>query len=293
MRISIRPQLNMLLLVARIEPRPGEFASAAGHLATVRSRLLRSFDTAKIARIGSHARGTAVRLYSDLDVLAVLRRNEAKWGRRIVSSETLLSRVKEDLQERFGSTHIRGDEQAAVISFAQGRQCLDVVPALWGRFSAKRPVYSIPDGYGDWLETSPEAHNGLFRLANIRSGRKLQGLCRLMRWWKFSRALAIPLQTFHTDILFAVEDTCVGAKPYTHCLYSAFRLLATRQCRALKDPAGIAGNIPVAKTDAQRHMLMDAVEYSLQHATSALEFESVGKLEHANDQWDLVFNGYF
>ncbi len=289
MRISLKPQLNMLALVARIEPRPSEFASAEGHLATVRSRLLRSFDMANIVRIGSHARGTAVRSYSDLDVLAVLRRNEAKWGRRIVSSETLLSRVREDLKERFQSTHIRADQQAAVVGFAQGRQSLDVVPALWGRFSAKRPVYSIPDGYGGWLETSPEAHNRQFRIANLRSARKLERLCRLMRWWKFSRAQPIPLQTFHTDILFAVEDACVGAKPYTHCLYSAFRLLATRQCRALKDPVGIAGNIPAAKTDAQREVLMDAVEYALQQ----LDVELTVKLNpNIHDREIRLDNGW-
>ncbi|HVZ16227.1 MAG TPA: nucleotidyltransferase [Terriglobales bacterium] len=283
----------MLALVAQTVPRPGESASAVQHMATVRSRLLASFDVVRIVRIGSQARGTAVRRHSDLDVLAVLRRNEAKWGKGIVSSDTLLSRVREDLQQRFRNTDIRGDQQAAVISFAQGEQSLDVVPALWGRFSAKRPVYSIPDGAGGWLETSPEAHDRMFQVANVRSGGKLKALCRLMRWWKFSRAQPIPLQTFHTDVLFAAEDICAGAKPYTQCLYSAFRLLAGRQCRALRDPVGIAGEIPAAKTNAQRNTLVDAVEYSLQHATSALALESVGKLEQANAQWALVFNGRY
>jgi len=283
----------MLALVARIAPRPGESAAAAGHLATVRSRLLASFDLVRILRIGSQARGTAIRSHSDLDLLSVLRRNEAKWGKRIVSSETLLSRVREDLQQRFRQTEIRGDQQAAVIRFDQGQRSLDVVPALWADFSAKRPVYAIPDGYGGWLETSPETHNRLFQIANARSGGKLAGLCRLMRWWKHSRGQPIPLQSFHIDMLFATENTCVGAKAYTHCIYSAFRLLAKRECRALRDPGGIAGTIPAVKTDAQRDALRGAVEYALEHATSALELESLGKLELANAQWSLVFNGQY
>ena len=173
--------MNMLALAARTALRLGESAAAASHLDAVRTRLLDSFDVARVLRIGSQTRGTAIRSYSDLDLLVVLRRNEAKWGKRIVSSHTLLARVKEDLQARFSHTDIRSDQQAAVISFSQGQQSLDVVPALFGDFSGNRPVYSIPDGDGGWLETSPEAHNRLFQGANSRSRSKLAGLCRLIR----------------------------------------------------------------------------------------------------------------
>jgi hypothetical protein len=293
MRSALKPQLNMLALVTRVGPQAGELSSAASHLATVRSRLLASFDVARILRIGSHARDTAIRWHSDLDMLAVLRRNEAKWGKGIVSSSTFLSRVIDDLQGRFPHTEVRGDQQAAVIHFAAGQQSLDVVPAMWGGFSSGRPVYLIPGGNGDWLETSPEAHNRFFQIANARSGQKLKGLCKLLRWWKYSRAQPIPLLTFHTDMLLAAHDVCVGAKPYTACLYSAFSLLARRECRAFKDPVGIAGMIPAAKTEAKRQAFDNAVEYSLQHATSALELESRGRITEANDQWNIVFNGRY
>jgi len=255
--------------------------------------MLMSFDIARILRIGSHTRGTAIRTYSDLDVLAVLRRNEAKWGRRIVSSDTLLSRVIEDLQGRFPYTAVRGDQQAAVIGFSAGQRSLDVVPALWERFSEKHPVYAIPDGQGGWIETSPEAHNRRFQIAVARSGGKLKGVCQLLRWWKFSRVQPIPLQTFHTDVLLAAQDTCVGARTYAQCLFLAFQLLARRQCRSLQDPLGMGGAIPAAKTDAQRRSLIDAVEYSLQHASSAIELEASARFEEANVQWNLVFNGCF
>lgn len=293
MRIDIRPQYNMVALVSRIQPQVSELASATAHFAAVRTRLLTSFNVVRTPKIGSHARGTAIRQYSDLDMLAVLRRKEAKWGGKIVSSRTLLSRVVEDLKGRFRHTDIRGDQQAAAVDFASGQQSLDVVPALWGRFSTQRPVYTIPDGDGDWLETSPEAHTRLFSIADARSGGKLKGVCQLLRWWKFSRAVVIPLQTFHSDILLATSGICVGAKTYTHCLYSAFRLLASRECRAIRDPEGIAGVIPAAKREAQLMTLNNAVDYSLQHATSALALESVGKIREANAQWNLVFNGTY
>lgn len=293
MQIALRPQINMLALTRRIQPQASEIRVAGGHFGTVRSRLLASFNVVRTPRIGSHARGTAIRWHSDLDVLAVLRGNEAKWGERIVYSGTLLSRVVGDLQGRFPHTSIRGDQQAAAIGFAAGQQNLDVVPALWGRFFGKRPVYDIPDGDGGWLETSPENHTQRFQLADQRSGGKLKRVCQLLRWWKYSRTTPIPLQSFHADVLLAESDTCVGAKTYPQCLYFAFKLLSRRKCAAIRDPAGISGNIAAAKTSRQRDALLDAVEYALQHAESALVCESAGKLRQANEQWDLVFNGGF
>jgi hypothetical protein len=94
-------------------------------------------------------------------------------------------------------------------------------------------------------------------------------------------------------MLLADSGICVGAKAYTHCLYSAFRLLASRECRPLRDPIGMAGMIPATKTDAQTDNLRDAVSYATQHATAAIAAEAVGDVQEANRQWDIVFNGTF
>jgi DNA polymerase sigma len=94
MRISVNPQLNMVELVRYIQPQPSELKAARSHRATVRQRLISSFDISKIVPIGSHSRDTAIRWYSDLDVMAILRRNEAKWGGSLVSSSTLITRVR-------------------------------------------------------------------------------------------------------------------------------------------------------------------------------------------------------
>src|SRR5438105_2381570 len=130
MRSSARPQWNMLALAHRVQPQGSELQSARIHRSAVRTRLENSFDVSRVVPIGSHARGTAIRSYSDLDMLVVLRRNEAKWGGNIVSSRTLLSRVSDDLRTRFTRTEIRNDQQAAVIGFASTQHSLDVVPAL-------------------------------------------------------------------------------------------------------------------------------------------------------------------
>src|SRR5262245_40009272 len=174
----------MVALATRVQPQDGELAAARRHRETTRTRLAREFDVSRIFPIGSHARGTAIRRYSDLDMLVVLRRNEAKWGGSIVSSQTLLGRVRQDLEERYATTTIRRDQQAVVLQFAQGQQSLDVVPAIFHKFEGKHPLFRIPSGDGHWIETSPEVHNRLFLAANERSGGKLRKLCQLMKWWK-------------------------------------------------------------------------------------------------------------
>lgn len=293
MQARANPQLNMTLLANRIQPQEGELKAARSHLLTVRRRLTTEFDVSKIIPIGSHARRTAIRWYSDLDVMVVLRRNEAKWGGDLVKSSTLLQRVRNDLQDRYVHTEVRSDQQAAVLAFATGQQALDVVPALFLKFDKSRPLYVIPDGSGGWIETSPEAHNRFFEVAVLRSNGKLRKLIQLLKWWKYSRTQPVPIQSFHLDLLLADNRACVGVKPYTHCLYEAFKLLAERECRGFRDPLGIAGIVYAAQTDAQWASINDSVGYALEHSRAAVVAEACKDYPEANRQWSIVFNGNF
>lgn len=293
MRAQVNPQVNMLALATRVQPQPVELQSARLHRASARARLEKSFDVSGIVPIGSHVRGTAVRWFSDLDMLVVLRRNEAKWGGDMVSSNTVLGRVIDELGARFASTKIGRDGQAVVVAFAAGQQSLDVVPAFFQRFDSMRPVYLIPDGAGGWFETGPQIHDRYFAVADLKSGGKLKKLSQLIKWWKYSRAKPIPILTFHLDMLLANSSIAVGVKPYTHCVYQAFKLLADRECRGLRDPCQIAGTIYAAQTTPQWEILNDSVKYALEHSTAALAAEAVRDFSEANRQWNIVFNGEF
>jgi hypothetical protein len=283
----------MAMLTLRIGPQAGELSKALLHSATVRRRLNSSFDFKRMVRIGSHSRGTAIRTFSDVDFLAVLARNEAKWGGNIISSSTFLRKVRDDLQDRYASTEVRTDEQAVIVEFGGGQHAMDLVPAVFARIDRGRPVYLIPDGDDGWLETAPEAHNRYFSLANQKSGGKLSGLVKLLKWWKFSREDHVPVQSFHLDMLFASSDVCTGVKPYTRCLHDAFRLLDERECRGFRDPLGISGVNHAAKTQSQLGTVVSAVSYAYEHAKSAIYAEAWKDFAEANRQWNIVFNGKF
>jgi hypothetical protein len=227
-----------------------------------------------------------------VDLLVVLRRIEAKWGERKVSSTTVMSRVLNDLRARHWNTNVRRDGQAAIVAFARGNESLDVVPALFQQFEGF-PVFEIPDGFGGWRQTSPEMHDRYFHDADERAGGKLRGTAQLLKWWKHSRTASIPLASFYTDLLLASSGVCEGIKSYPRCLRDAFSLLRERDCRGLQDPCRIAGVIQASGTPGQRQIVSDAIGFAWQHVCYALASEEDGNFAESNRQWNIVFNSSY
>lgn len=293
MRQGASPQLNFMQLGARIQPHSGELLAARGHRGSTRTRLANSFSVSGMHPIGSHARGTAIRRHSDLDSMVILRKQEVMWGGKMVSSDTLLRRILDDLRERYPSSGVFKDGLAAAIEFGSTKQSLDVVPAIFQRFNKGRPVYLIPDGMGDWFETSPQTHDRYFAEAHDRSGKKLAKVSQLLRWWKHARNPSLPIRSFYIDMVLAATSLCGPAKTYASCLRDFFFTVSRGRCGALPDPCGIAGAIEATDTDVQRDLLRRAVEYALGHADAAIAAEARRDFEEANRQWNLVFNGEF
>jgi len=264
----------------------------ARHRDQVEGRLNAKFQLSGIKRIGSFSRGTAIRSSSDLDLLAVIRREDVTRGGKVVSSQTVMLNVRDGLKERFPSSDIGRDGQAVVVDFAQGRETVDVVPAYYqGPGLGNYPVYRIPDGRGGWMETSPELHNKFIADADKASGFKLKNVVRLMKAWGQSRAAAGELTSLHLELLLASQGTCLGVKSYSSCLRDTFQLLSSRECRALQDPQHWAGLIPAAGTESKRVALLGSVRTSLRYANNALVAEQAGRPREAVEQWKKVLSG--
>ena len=281
-------------LIARIQPLPNEVRQARAHFLQVRARLSTSFIVSKIVPIGSHAKHTAVRSVSDVDVLAVLRRREARWGGSYVTSETFLRRVRDDLVARYPATLIRRDGQAVVIGFGQGKHRVDVVPAIYHRPSSNGyPIYSIPDGLGGWLETAPDIHAAYFQQSDRRSGGKLGRVVQMLKLWAQWRATPLPLLSFHLEMLLASSRVAEQVMPYSRAVALSFALLNARSAAALRDPTGISGLILAADTEAKRELLVRAIGFASEHATAAFVAERHGDSAEAVRQWRIVFGEWF
>ncbi|MBI4428208.1 MAG: nucleotidyltransferase [Ignavibacteriales bacterium] len=284
-------------LLERIQPLESELQQAESHAASIKSRLEKQFKLVKFSRIGSHSKGTAVRRFSDIDFLTVFSRDDARWGGRYIDSRTLLNRVRLWLTGRFQQTAVRRDQQALVLRFSAGSVAVDVVPAFFEGMDQTNghsyPVFSIPDGTGTWLPTSPEMHGRYFNEADDASISKLARTVQLLKFWRSSRIPPVPLSSFHIELLLASEGICVGPKSYAQCLAELFNLLAERQCRPLRDPLRISGIIPATKTEPQRSDLLTSVSNACDRAFRALEAEAKGKTIEAKRLWNLVFYNRF
>jgi hypothetical protein len=283
-----------LTLLSRIRPLPGEVAQALKHAYSIKARLGNSFRLRKFLLVGSHARETAIRRYSDVDYFAVFSRDDFRWGDGYKSSNTVLDNLRTDLGNRFRQTSVYRDGPAVVASFRQGDYGVDVVPAIfWEMNSRKWPIYYMPDGNGGWIRTSPEYHNKFIRDADGRSVGKLKRTVQFVKYWRECRTPRTPISSFHLDLLVADQGVCLGAKSYARCLAEVFQLLARRECRAYQDPLKVSDYVNAVKMGAQHEAALQAVNYACEHATKAIEAEGCGNQQEACRQWDIVFNGNF
>ena len=287
-------KLSFIRLISRIQPTSVEYTKGRFHAATIRSRLQKSFKLVKLLLIGSHPRKSAIKKHSDVDLLAVFSRSEARWGDTLKSSSTFLNNIRDDLRERFWQTEISRDKQAVVVSFGAGEFSVDVVPSVfWGIDEKRRPIYLIPDGEGDWMETSPEQHARHIVQEDERSGGKLKRTAQLIKFFRECRSPRIPLSSFHIELLLSEYEICLGARSYSQCITNVFKTLIRRECRGIRDPLGISGIIGAVKSETQRESALRSVEYAYDHASRALAAEGVGNHEEACRQWNIVFNGNF
>lgn len=279
-------------LLARIEPLPTEVSAAHKHAGSIKARLRKSFALKKFVVVGSHARGTAIRGWSDVDYFAVVSRDDVRWGDGYVRSSTTLDRVRLDLSNRFWRTETARDGQAIMLNFGSG-SAVDVVPAFFWEMGTKHPIYQMPDGAGGWMPTNPEVHGSYLKRANLASGGKLRRTVQLLKFWRECRQPRIPLSSFHLEMVLASENVCAGAKTQAECLAAGWTILADRACRSLRDPLQIAGLIPAAKTTAQNDHVLRSLLFAQDHALAALDAEDEGDYKEALRQWDIIFNGAF
>lgn len=281
--------------LAAIEPTEKELSVAQRRVDRLTARLSTDFTVRRVLAVGSHWKGTAVRGISDVDLFVVFSRDEArKWSPKLMSS-TLIGRVRRSVAATYPNTALRIDKQALTVGFEQGAHSIDVVPAIFDRFtqSPSVPVYLIPDGDGDWLATAPELHKRFVDNAHQRSGRKLKSLVRMLKWWAGSRGGTRALSSLYIEWFIT---TCSIPVDYTYQMAMAqvFADMAKRGLPPLDDPYGISDQpVRAARTRPQQVALKQTVLKSAQRALRALEAEDRGNHRLAIAIWRLIFNNVF
>jgi len=140
-------------------------------------------ETSHSLYVGSYGRNTAIRGFSDLDMVFEL--PSALYSKYDAYSSNgqsaLLQAVRSSMKKTYSTSSIGGDGQVVVVSFQDG-VTFEVVPV----FNNQGGTYTYPDSNngGSWKTTNPKPEIQAIKNRNIVCNYNLIPLCRMMRSWK-------------------------------------------------------------------------------------------------------------
>jgi hypothetical protein len=133
--------------------------------------------------VGSYGRNTAIRGFSDLDMVfelpsSLYHKYDSYNGN---GQSALLQAVRASMQKTYPTSSIGADGQVIVVSFTDGIT-FEVVPV----FTNTAGSYTYPDSNngGQWRTTNPRPEIRAIRERNASCNYNLLPLCRMMRSWK-------------------------------------------------------------------------------------------------------------
>lgn len=134
--------------------------------------------------VGSLGRDTAIKTFSDVDMLYVLPKELKKqYDEHEGNGQSkLLQKVKKEIKKRYPKTIVRGDGQVVVVSFESINKTVEVCPC----FERSDGAFDYPDSNngGSWKKTDPmpEIEESITTLEDTNSNFKY--VCNLVRAWK-------------------------------------------------------------------------------------------------------------
>jgi len=147
-------------------------------------RDLENEETENSHVVGSLGRNTAIKTFSDVDMLYVLPKNLKKqYDEHEGNGQSkLLQKVKQEIKKRYPKTIVRGDGQVVVVSFKSINKIVEVCPC----FERSDGSFDYPDSNnnGSWKKTDPvpEIEESLKKIEETNSNYKY--ICNLVRAWK-------------------------------------------------------------------------------------------------------------
>ncbi len=140
-------------------------------------------DTAHSLYVGSYGRNTAIKGFSDLDIVFQLPYSvyEKYHNYQGNGQSALLQAVRNSIKTTYSVTDVSADGQVVLVPFDDGIT-FEVLPA----FSNNDDSFTYPDsnGGGQWRTTNPKPETAAIRDRNIACNKNLVPLCRMMRAWR-------------------------------------------------------------------------------------------------------------
>ena len=264
-----------------------ESDGAKKHRASIEACLKNNFGLVRFTRIGSFGNGTSISGHSDVDYLACLPREQ------LTSSSTYsLGKVRDALDYRFPYTGVRVNCPAVCCPFGTvASERTEIIPMDHIGNSNGYKVYDIADGAGQWMKTSPDAHNAYVKAIDDKLGGKVKPLIRFIKAWKYFRD--VPISSFYLELRVAKYASGENSIVYDIDVKRILKMLWDSQLANMQDPMGISGYIPACSTDIRRQTALSRLETALTRADNARDAAQKEKISDAFDWWRLLFTNEF
>jgi hypothetical protein len=278
-------------LIGRLAPLESENDTAASHKGSVKGCFEKNFECYEFPETGSFGNGTGVRHYSDTDYFAVCPKHKLS-----ANSATALRVAKEALQETFWNTDgIEVRTPAVRIPFGNRvSETLEVTPSRFNGMIdspvGSKPYYDIPDFGGDWMQSSPKAHNAYVKRENDRLSGKVKPLIQLVKAWKFYNS--VPISSFYLEL--RVTKYAEGEKSiiYDMDVRHITKKLFDNDLASIQDPMGISGYVEACSSDAKMEDALSKLDTGFTRADKAYD-QRDKDIDKAFDWWDKFFNNKF
>jgi hypothetical protein len=232
--------------------------------------------------MGSAEKGTIIRPFDDIAVLAVFSNVGNAWDKYRYDSKSFLYRIR-DAYDGLSIQQVGARGQAIRVFYETGGH-VDIASV----FDAGDNVYKLPAGDGSWISTSPTIASGWFADRNKALGYNLAPVVRLAKSW--NRAHSKRMRSFHLETVAGTMFIQLGTN-YRDALHKFFQWAPNHL--DVSDPGGQGGSLSSYLTWTGRNELKTALASAAERAGKAVDAESTGDHAEAKRLWKIILGDDF
>jgi hypothetical protein len=286
MATTIEAGFNELLERQRLTST--QVQTADTRVAALKAFFAKNFEMAEPAfTTGSYARGTICAGQRDVDLMAPL--DYATYKARFDNdSRAFLYYVRGILNDRYASTTVSSKRVAVTLDFQS--ISADVVPCFLRADDGRG--YWMPDGAGDWQDTSPRFHTNLINTANSAHNDQLKPLIRLMKCWNLANSSH--LRSFHVEILVQrMWDSQTIGSSWPRAVAATLAVMASWVEDRCKDPWDGSAYVDDYLSEGERSQVARMLRQDAGGSADAEQHRQAGRHAAAFERWATVFPGTF
>jgi hypothetical protein len=276
---------------AQLKPTQAVTEAATRHRASIKSSIEKIYTLNYFFQSGSSGNATDIRYYSDVDYMAIIPTSQLK-----VNSDTMLRKIRDQLDYTFPRTNVHISSPAIVVPFgAFGVETTEVVPGDLRSWNGDVPIFEIADGHGGWLKTAPKAHNAYVTEINKKYNFTVKMFIRFIRAWKYYNG--VDISSFYLEMRAAkyTDSYCDGKRflSFIIDLHYFFKFLSDYNLPSLQDPTGNVGYISACSTEAKKATALSRVNTAATRTEKAMNAHMAGNDKDAFYWLNLLFNDKF